>query len=353
MAVRLAIAAFFFYALVCGARLAQHGWDPSDLVRFGTAMPQTVERAKIILPRLHEQEDVGHDGMQFWTLARDPLLLHPDDTKMFLDRPTYRARRMLYPFLCAPWRIGGEELLLWGMIATNLIAVGIGTFASVRLMEFFGANARGAIGFALNPGVAFAVFIDGCDALALACLVLFLLAVVREKWWHAIAFAALAALTKEPSLIAIAGALIVVKKSLWTRAQILLIPTLVTIAWAVYAQWRLGASPSHVREFGIPFAGYVASVRYWISASAWPDFLVGTLVVALSIAIVVRFVRKRTLLLGAALPFALMTPLLSFDVYSLMHNIARAFAPAFTFLWMDYYVQRDTNLRQTPYLPIA
>src|SRR5690606_24693443 len=71
----------------------------------------------------------GHDGEMFWQLARDPLLLDDEDLADHLARPVYRAQRIGFPALAAPWRLFGEEGLLWGMVLTNVAAVAAGTLA--------------------------------------------------------------------------------------------------------------------------------------------------------------------------------------------------------------------------------
>ncbi len=60
-------------------------------------------------------------------------------------------------------------------------------------------------------------------------------------------------------------------------------------------------------------------------------------------AVVVLFARRRTLLLSAALPYALLVPFLSEHVMLFTTNALRAFAPAFTFLWLELYRRKDPN----------
>ena len=42
-------------------------------------------------------DGTGHDGQYFFLQANDPWLLNPTEGLEFLDFPTYRAQRMLYP----------------------------------------------------------------------------------------------------------------------------------------------------------------------------------------------------------------------------------------------------------------
>jgi hypothetical protein len=96
--------------------------------------------------------DEGHDGTEFWLLARDPLLLHPEVAATYSDSPVYRSQRILYPALAAPWRLGGERALFWGMLAINVAVVFAGGYLTARLAQEVGVDA-GGLAFVVNPVV--------------------------------------------------------------------------------------------------------------------------------------------------------------------------------------------------------
>jgi len=65
--------------------------------------------------------------------------------------------------------------------------------------------------------------------------------------------------------------------------------------------------------------------------------------VPVAVVAIVRYCRRGTLLLAAALPFALMLPFLDGVVLSLSINSLRALAPALSFLIVDYYCDRGSG----------
>jgi len=231
-------------------------------------------------------------------------------------------------------------MLLWGLLLTNLMAIGIGARASLSLVTELGGAPRGSLGFVLNPAVIVAVMIDGCDAVALAFLLLFLVAFFRKQIALAMLWAALAGLTKEPSLLAVACVALFARDFRPSvRLANAFMPAAIVALWGLYVRFRFGFAPQ-VAELGLPLKSYFQGWMYWWPARDATDALAATAAIALAVIVIVRFIRRRTMLMSAALPYAVMVPFLSFDVMSLMHNIARAFAPALTFLFIDFYTSR-------------
>ena len=61
----------------------------------------------------------------------DPLFLNPDDHARFLDRPTYRSQRMLYPTLAGLARpLSGPDGVAWALAGLNVLAFGVGAGAN-------------------------------------------------------------------------------------------------------------------------------------------------------------------------------------------------------------------------------
>ena len=272
----------------------------------------------------------GHDGENSWVLARDPLLRDAEVAERF-DRPTYRAQRIGYPALAAPWRLGGEQALLWGLVVTNLVAVVAGTWAAGRLG---GGRPLAAYAFAFNPLVILALLFDFVDALALAGVVAALLAVARGRLGWAAAASVLAALAKEPSLLAL-GAAAALARGLSVRARLaLVVPGAVAAgAWRLYVISRpgFGADPEVQELEAVPFQGFVdAWDRSWGPGDHWFDAAVAVALVGVAIVAVVLAVRRRDLAATAALGPCLLLPFLSAQVVALPTNSLRAVGAAIT-----------------------
>jgi hypothetical protein len=298
----------------------------------------------VIVPHLD-----GHDGRYFWVQARDPLLLHPRTDAPLLNRPVYRSQRVAYPLLAAPWRVFGERGLLWGLVGTNLVLVGAGAFVAALLALEVGGPARAALGFIFCPAVVISGIGDLSDTMAVGALLLCLLLLLRGRRGWAYAAGAVAVLAKEPMLLGLVGVAL-----LWprlTRRQRLLlvgIPGAVAAAWAVYVRWRLGWPATSIEEFTAPFYGYVdAWRRGWSVAHNWTDAAGAFALIPFAVVTVVRWSRRRrSLLLDAALPFALLVPFFSAQVLDILLNSVRAVGPAVPLVWIDFYVRDVTGARR-------
>src|SRR5439155_12909163 len=180
----------------------------------------------------------GHDGRAFWVLARDPLHVHARQDAKSIDRPVYRAQRIGYPLLAAPWRLGGEYALVWGLLVTNLVAIAFGGYLAALLALDVGAPARAGLAFALCPGVVAAVLLDASDAVALAALLAAMLALRRGWTGRALIAAGMAVLAKEPTILPLVGlALFAPGLRRHDRVAVVAVPTAVATAWGLYERW--------------------------------------------------------------------------------------------------------------------
>jgi hypothetical protein len=279
-----------------------------------------------------------HDGETFWVLARDPLLRQGEDTGKNFDHPAYRAQRILYPWLASPWRAFGEDALLWGLIATNVVAFGIGSYALTKLALASGSVWRAGLAFALNPLSIVALLFDLSDAVALALLAIAMLLLQRSRVAWAVVAGVAAVLAKDTSLFGLVG-IALLHRRLDVRSRLALgaVPAAAGVAWGVYARWRLGWPPSTLEAWtAVPFRGFVDAYRDgWSPNHDWLYAFLGVLLVPLAVLVVARWWRSRSLVMAAALPYALIVPFLSKLVVDLPQNTVRAVGPALSFLVID------------------
>lgn len=321
--------------------LAAFGARADWFVKFGHEGAYTPVAREVLGDDVRVPLDDGHDGQGYWLQARDPALLHGGADARAFDRPAYRAQRMLYPTLAAPFRLLGENALLQGLVLVNLAVVGLGTYAATRLAMAAGGPAKAGLAFALNPLVAVAVLMDFGDALALAALVGTVWMLRERRFWPALGLAVAAALAKEVSLLPLAALAVTGVAGLTTRrrVQLLAVPTAAVVSWALYARWRLGWPASQIEEFSaVPLWGYLDSYRRgWSQAGNWFDAVVAAALLVVAVVVVVRFRHRRTPELAVALPFALLVPFLSANVVDLALNSFRVLGPALTFAVIDWY----------------
>jgi hypothetical protein len=346
VALRWATAGLLVNLVICGAFLAANRWNPQWFIHFGSET-KAVELGRAVLgPDVAVPHKDGHDGREFWVIARDPLILHPTLEKASMDRPAYRYQRIGYPALAAPWRVFGEDGLVWGMLLTNLAVVFVGGYLATMLAMRLGGPPRAGLAFALSPGVIASVTLNVSDALALAGIVGALYFIVVGRHRAAIAAAVVAVLAKEPSLLAFVGVAAFFKDiPRRLRLQLVGIPALAGGLWAAYVRLRIGATGRGSQEFSFPFAGFLdAYHRGWSVAGNWGDAIVALALLPLAVVLAVRWWRRRDLLLCAALPFALIIPFFSAQVLDLADNSIRVLAPAVTLLWLSLYLRRPAGV---------
>ncbi len=336
------------YLVVVAILAVTHGGNAEWFVKFGTDSVITNYGREILGPDLVVPFHESLDGTSFWVQARDPLLVDPGPMETYTDRPQYRADRMLYPTLAAPFRLAGEQGLVWGLVIVNLGVVFAGGYLTARLAQRIGGPTAAGYAFAANPLVLASVVLDVADALAVAALVALVLAVRRERWGWAVLAGVAAVLTKEAGILVIAAvALGASSASLRRRLTLVGVPALVLAAWAAYVRIRVDSRTAGIEEVTVvPFGGFSQAWRLaWAPQGDWGAAFVAGLLVVVAAVIVVRWWQRRTLELWAALPFALLVPFLSGQVVHVGTNSVRAIGPSLTFLVLDVLAERELHQR--------
>ena len=108
------------------AVLASHGWEPRAFI---------LERPPEAPPE--QTWAIGYDGQQAYALALDPR-----HAAQQLDRPAYRAMRIVYPMLARALALGQPQAIPWTLLGVNLAAAAL-TAALLGGM----ARARGVSGW--------------------------------------------------------------------------------------------------------------------------------------------------------------------------------------------------------------
>jgi len=342
------------HLLLVGAVLVRYPDEPEWFVHFGSKALALDEARRVLGPGVLTPNLDGHDGRYFWVLARDPLLLNANRDAEVIDRPVYRAQRIGYPLLAAPWRVGGEYALVWGLLVTNLVAIALGGYLAALLALDVGAPARAGLAFALCPGVVAAVLLDASDAVALAALLAAMLALRRGRTGRATAAAAIAVLAKEPSILPLVGlATLAPGLRRRDRVAVVAVPAAVGAAWGLYERWRFDWAPTRVLELGRPFWGYVDAYRRgWRPVGNWHDAVTALALFPLAAFVGWRWWRSRSFVMAAALPPVLLVPFFSQQVVDLTLNSVRTVVPTVTLLAIDLYAaasrSRPTRLPPAP-----
>lgn len=199
---------------------------------------------------------VGYDGQFAYFIARDGA-----DAIPFLDGPSLRFQRVLYPTLARVLSFGNAELVLWVLLAINVIAHSAAAGMLAYLLADFGAWPYWALIYSLWIGNLFAMRFDLNEPLCMALSLGAVIAYRHDRVWITVILLMLATLTKELGLIFAAGlALHALFRGEWRKSILIAAgPVLLFLAWWIVLRAWLGTLPTRypaARGISlIPFSG--------------------------------------------------------------------------------------------------
>lgn len=306
--------------------------DPTTFLALGDEAPKQTEYARRLLGDVATHPNLGHDGKFFFAQANDPLYLQPERHAAFLDRPLYRAQRMLFPLIAGGFGLFPPGVIVWSMLVTNLLAMCVGAFLAARLAIRWGASSWLGLAVPLNIGLILELGIDGAGVVAYACGVGAVYALVTDKTWAATLLFAAGALSRESMLVFAVGVFVLQwlehRGFLW---RIVSVPLLALAAWHIYIRLRLaGVSGVGVRfeNFAPPFVGMWQALQLWAMPPS--TLVVGMAMLVIVVAFTVLAIRSRLPIAWGALPFVGLVTVLSVYTFSDPLDLARVLAPVFT-----------------------
>jgi len=262
------------FGVVVGNRLSTYHGNPTGFVLFGSHF----ERVTHPPPGAVINSKYGYDGQFFYLQAKDPLLLHAATIAAFRrSRQPFRMQRVAYPALSYLVAGGRRSAIPWAMLGVNVAVVLLVTlgFAIYALRRGWGGWWALAIG--LLPGLLVGTLRDLSDPLACAAVVGGLMLWQRRHRWWAAVLLALAALAREPMILAVVAVAADTGLRAWqARDQdgegrrilkeawpAVLVPVAVFVIWQAYAASRYGAllsSPG--KAYLPPFVGVIDEVHH-------------------------------------------------------------------------------------------
>ena len=315
-----------------GRVLVESGWNPTTTIRFSRAFPQDWDYAERLLGEVVAAPLLGHDGKFYFAQAMDPFYFEPEAHAIHLDRPTYRAQRMLYPTLAGAGGLLGPRETSWGLIAVNVLAMGAGTALTGALAMNMGRSPWLGVAFVVNPGHLAALGLDTAEIVASTALMGGTLAVARGRLgWAGLALCA-AGLARETMIIGaggIAARMVFHERRLrWEVGA----PFVAVGLWWVYVRWRLADRVlQDTRAVDLPFRGVVEAWQGW---SARPgleiDLLFAILLLLVSGLIAIRAATAPSVLGSSVAGFAALAVVMSAPVWEKYTDSTRALAPVIT-----------------------
>lgn len=328
----LGVIAVAFSVFVVGRILAAYDFNPTTTIKFGEVFTEQNDYAEDLLGDLVLAPQAGHDGKYFFVQAMDPFYFEPNVHAVHLDRPSYRAQRMVYPTLASLGGILTPEATAWGLIVVNVVAMAVGTIYTGLLASRLGLSWLFGVAFLLNPGLQVDLTIDGAGVVAMAAMVAGIYYMMEEDLWAAAVAMSISSLARETMLIAAAG----LGAYFWYRKHRIqwrmVVPVLAVGAWWFYVHWRLDEGLSQdVQALSLPFVGFAQALQGWLATpGSSMDLVFGCVLLIISIVVVIRSVQRPTALGWAVSGFALLGTMLSEPVWRNWFDSSRALAPVLT-----------------------
>lgn len=309
-----------------------YGMDPTVFIRLGDESPTQTAYARQLLGDATSRRDFAHDGRWFFAQANDPWYLEPEQHAAVLDRPVYRAQRMLFPMIAGGFGLFPPFVVVWSLLVTNLVGLALGGMLAARLSASLGLSPWLGLSVPLNPGLLFELEIGGAGILAYVCCIAAVYALAKDRIWLASVLFAAAALSREVMMLFAVGVFVVIlldgRRPPW---HILLAPLVAMSAWYAYIRFRLsgvtGAGGGQ-EAFSAPFLGVARAFRIW--ALNPMHLVMNVTILALVLAFVPAAIRSRSPIAWGALPFVFLTTMLSVNVWRETHDFVRVLSPVFT-----------------------
>jgi len=142
----------------------------------------------------------GYDGQFVYYIARDGAAAIP-----FIDGPSLRYQRILFPLLGRAVSLGNAEVTPWALVILNVVILSIGAGLLAYLLGDFGAWPYFALVYSFWLGNIFAIRFDLTEPMCFALALGAIIAYRQERYRWTIFLLMLSTLTKELGLVIAAG----------------------------------------------------------------------------------------------------------------------------------------------------
>jgi hypothetical protein len=266
-ATAVALATFLLYGTFVFLQMRRHDFNPTIFVTAGDEFTDRTAPGLLVAPN-----SSGYDGQFYYRIACDPFSRQPVAAGVHFDYPVYRLQRIGYPFLVWLLSLGNRAAVPWMMIAVNLLSLaGIGAAAVIATRDLR-VPAWSCLALALYPGFLLSASRDLVEPLEVLLMIIALVLLQRQRLVLAACVLALAALTKETSLLFALGALLAAVATTPRRRLnfVLLVPFAAHFGWKVllFRLWHLPMTFVTGEHFMLPFRGFLVRAHEALSTGA-------------------------------------------------------------------------------------
>ena len=192
------------YGLATLPILARHGFDPSAFI---IARDHFVDARQLASPIIVQPNSSGYDGEFYYRMALSPFRLQQAAFGVELDHPAYRARRIFYPLLVWAVTFGHAAAVPVTMYLVNLLGLAAMAMFAMHLTARLQLPAKLPLAIMLWPGFIIALTHDTTEILAAALLLGAIDAYFAKRLLVYCVLGGLATLTRETSVLVLAGVL--------------------------------------------------------------------------------------------------------------------------------------------------
>lgn len=266
----------------------------------------------------------GHDGQQYYGIARDPF--GTGEVPDLLDNPSYRYLHILYPALSGGFGLFPPGLTVVMMLGLAVIGFGLAGSSALVLNRRLGGNSIIAQLAVVNVGLLLAVRFLLPDALALGLAMLGVVLVMDGRDRPAVAALALAVLTKTTYLV-IPLALGVWLWSSDRRRAVLFaaLPAVPAALWTAFVFIRFG--PSTAGNLSVPFTGLVDAIGLWADVSTGEVVMAALAAILVAMGAWLAFLTSHSVLRWLLLAWVGVGLISSEFVWEFGNNTLRVLAP--------------------------
>ncbi len=285
--------------------LSRVDWNPLHLAQVGTRFSE-----------MDPQGTTGYDGQFFYFIARDWAEAVP-----FIDGPSLRYMRILYPALARILALGKPEWVPWTLILVNLLAHSSGTALITYLIGRRGGAPWYGLVYATWIGALFALRLDLSEPLCFALSLAAIVAYEHDSTVWTLLLLILATLSKELGLVFAGGLALhaALGDRRWLRVFLIGCVPLVTFAgWLLLMRHWLGEFPTRypAAKLHLPLYGWLSiedpTVRFftgiWLALPA-----IALILLAVAYTVHKRKISLSTALLLAGAGFVLVMPDVSWE----------------------------------------
>jgi hypothetical protein len=207
-------------------------------------------------PVFVHQDHGGYDGLYYAQIALDPTLRDPGLPRA-IDNLSYRARRILPPALAWAGGLGRPDWIIRIYPWLNVIAWLALAAVLWRLLDVTTLHGLVAwTGVLFSAGALASVRLALTDLIALALLAAALLAAERQRGRAGVACLSLAVLSRETSVLGLAGLL---SRPWFSRRNVAAVIAVAAplALWLAYVRWRVGPADAGWSNLTLPVVGWI------------------------------------------------------------------------------------------------